>query len=187
MVVIDGPLRTDRLIIRPYRAGDFADLHAIQSDPGLTRYLPFGPRDEGEVRAQLARKIAEGGRFAGEGDALELAVTLPDGTYLGEVLLFYRSAAHRGGELGYVFRREAGGRGYATEAAQALLAVGFDRAGLHRVVARLDARNTPSARVLERLGMRREAHFVANEYVKGEWSDEVVYAILAREWAGRAS
>jgi RimJ/RimL family protein N-acetyltransferase len=58
----------------------------------------------------------------------------------------------------------------------------FSGLGAHRVSGRLDARNDPSARVLERLNMRREANFIENEYVKGEWTDELVYAILAPEW-----
>ena len=49
----------------------------------------------------------------------------------------------------------------------------------------IDARNTASAAVLERLGMRREAHFVQNEWVKGEWTDEAVYAVLVHEWSAR--
>jgi RimJ/RimL family protein N-acetyltransferase len=66
-----------------------------------------------------------------------------------------------------------------------MLALGFDGLGLHRIVGRLDARNTASARVLEKLGMRREAHFVSNEYLKGEWTDELVYALLDEEWRAR--
>ena len=54
---------------------------------------------------------------------------------------------------------------------------------LHRVIGRLEARNVASARVLEKLGMRREAHFIENEWVKGEWQSEYVYAMLAEEWA----
>ena len=48
---------------------------------------------------------------------------------------------------------------------------------------RIDARNSASAGVLARLGMRREAHLVENEWVKGEWTDEVIYGVLAQEWA----
>ena len=55
---------------------------------------------------------------------------------------------------------------------------------MHRVIGRLEARNEASARVLERLGMRQEAHMIENEYVKGEWQSEVVYALLDREWRG---
>jgi RimJ/RimL family protein N-acetyltransferase len=58
--------------------------------------------------------------------------------------------------------------------------------GLHRVIGRCDALNAPSARLLERLGMRREAHFVHNEIFKGRWGDEYVYAILDHEWRSRS-
>ena len=64
-----------------------------------------------------------------------------------------------------------------------MLRLAFAELGLHRVVGRLDARNTASAAVLERLGMRREAHLVDNEWVKGEWCSELDYAVLAQEWS----
>ena len=54
------------------------------------------------------------------------------------------------------------------------------------MIGRLEPRNAPSAKVLERLGMRLEAHLVENEWVKGEWQSELVYAILEREWRARA-
>jgi RimJ/RimL family protein N-acetyltransferase len=66
-----------------------------------------------------------------------------------------------------------------------MLRLGFEDLGLHRILGRLDARNTASAKLLERLGMRREAHIVENEFVKGEWTDELLYGLLAREWAAR--
>ena len=72
--------------------------------------------------------------------------------------------------------------GYATETARLLLELGFGEFGLHGVIGRLEPRNAASARVLERVGMRREAHFRENEFVKGEWQSELVYAILGHEW-----
>jgi RimJ/RimL family protein N-acetyltransferase len=109
------------------------------------------------------------------------------GQHVGEVSLFVQNAAHRGGEIGFVFHPEFHGRGYAAEASAQLLRLGFEELGLHRVIGRCDARNTASAKVMERLGMRREAHFRQNELVKGEWTDELVYAMLADEWpAARA-
>jgi hypothetical protein len=68
--------------------------------------------------------------------------------------------------------------------AAAAAAVSARRRGC-RVCARLDGRNVASARVLERAGLRREAHLVENEFIKGEWTDEMVYAILRREWEAR--
>ncbi|BDZ45666.1 hypothetical protein GCM10025866_15750 [Naasia aerilata] len=91
-------------------------------------------------------------------------------------------------EIGYVFAPDVAGRGYATEACRPLLALAFEELGVHRVMGRLDARNGASARVLERLGMRLEAHFVEDDWFKGEWTSTLVYAMLDREWrAGRPS
>jgi RimJ/RimL family protein N-acetyltransferase len=176
----DFPLRTARLTLRPCVRGDLDALYDIQSRPDVTRYLLFDARTREQVRAVLEQRIRADGL---EHDALNLAVVLSQtGAFIGDVVLFLRSREHRQGEIGYVFHPYYGGHGYATEAARVLLRLGFENYGLHRIVGRLDARNTPSARVLERLGMRREAHFVQNEFVKGEWSDEVVYAMLEHEW-----
>ena len=79
------------------------------------------------------------------------------------------------------------GKGLATEAAEVVLGLGFDRLGLHRMIGRCDALNLPSARVMERLGMRREAHFIQNIWFKGKWGDEYLYAMLQDEWTMRRS
>ena len=97
---------------------------------------------------------------------------------VGDVSLFLTSAEHRQGELGFIFHPAHQGRGYATEAAGALLReLAFGTFGLHRVTGRAEARNAASIRVMEKLGMRREAHLVENELVKGEWQSELVYAV----------
>jgi RimJ/RimL family protein N-acetyltransferase len=92
---------------------------------------------------------------------------------------------NRQGEIGFVFHPDHQGHGYATEAARALIDHAFEHYGLHRVYGRLEPRNLASARVLEKLGMRREAHLIENEWIKGEWQSEAIYALLAREWAER--
>ena len=182
MLKPDYPIRTPRLILRPYAFDDFEALHDLQSRPEVTRYLLFDARDRDQVRMSLEQKVAAA-ELDDEGGNLSLAVVLPPtGALIGDVTLFWLSRANRQGEVGYVFHPDHGGRGYATEAAAVLLRLGFAELGLHRIIGRIDARNAPSARVLERLGMRREAHFVQNEILKGEWTDEVVYAMLEDEW-----
>ncbi len=151
------------------------------------RYLRSGPRDRDEVREWLHRRIEATATEPGsEGGTVSLAVVLPEtGAIIGNVVLFTRSREHRQGEVGYVFHPDHSGQGYATEAAEVMLRLGFEELGLHRIAGRLDARNAASARVLERLGMRREARFLQNEIVKGEWADEMVYAMLEDEWRAR--
>jgi RimJ/RimL family protein N-acetyltransferase len=185
MLKPDYPLRTERLLLRPYGLDDLEALHDIQSRPEVTRYLYFGPRDRDQVR-EVLKELAEATALRDEGDRIILAAVLPEtGTIVGDVLLRWTSREHRQGEIGYTFHPDHGGRGFATEAAGVMLRLGFEELGLHRIVGRLDGRNSASARVLERLGMRREAHLVQNELVKGEWTDEVVYALLEDEWRAR--
>ncbi len=85
-----------------------------------------------------------------------------------------------------MFNPAYAGKGYATEAAEAIIALGFEGFGFHRIFARLDAKNTGSIGVVERLGMRREAHLIENDRFNSVWGDEYVYAVLSREWAARA-
>jgi RimJ/RimL family protein N-acetyltransferase len=179
------PLRTERLLLRPVTEADFDDLFAFQSDPDVTRYVMYDARDREGMRTALAAKMRQTELFR-DGDALSLAVTVPpDPTVIGELHFFLCSTAHRTGELGYVFHPAYQGRGYAREAAREILRVAFEEFRLRRVIARCDTRNTASWRLMEKLGMRREAHFVQNELFKGEWSDEFVYAMLDHEWAAR--
>ena len=179
----DYPIATERLLLRPFEPGDLDAFVTMHGDPEVVRYLYFGVRDREALRGVLKEKAGRT-KLEREGDALNLAaVVAGTGELVGDVTLFWRSEEHRGGEVGYILHPAFGGRGYATEAARALLRIGFEALGLHRIVGRLDGRNTASARVLERLGMRREAHLVENEMVKGEWTDELVYAMLDREWA----
>ena len=89
-------------------------------------------------------------------------------------------------EIGFTIRPEYQGRGYATEGARTLVGYLFDDRAKHRVTARCDVRNTASARVLERIGMRREGYLRESTWAKGEWTDEFCYAVLDHEWAERA-
>jgi RimJ/RimL family protein N-acetyltransferase len=179
------PVHTDRLLLRPFLATDFDALLAIQSSADVARYLYWDPRTAAEVRETLDAKVRATAIIV-EGDNLSLAAVLRESDQLiGDCSLRWSSAEHRQAEIGFAFHPDHHGRGYATEAAAALLALAFDDLHAHRVFGRLEARNTASARVLERLGMRKEAHLVENEHVKGEWQSEIVYAQLEREWVSR--
>jgi RimJ/RimL family protein N-acetyltransferase len=181
------PIETERLRLRPFEAGDIDDFVAIHTHPDVPRYLYWGVRTRRELESVLAGKI-DRMALARRGDAVDVAVIVrATGAIAGSVSLTWIDSEHRQGEIGFILHPDHHGNGYATEAAGALLRVGFEELGLHRIYGRLDARNTASARVLERLGMRREAHLVENEFVKGEWTDEVVYALLAREWPATRS
>ena len=178
------PVRTERLVLRRFLPTDESDLLAYYSNADVVRYLYLDVLNAAQNRRALEEKCAQTA-LAAEGDVLSIAVEQPKiGRIIGEVILFHRSAAHEQGEIGFVFNPTYQGRGFATEAVRALLDIGFSWHGLHRLYGRCDVRNQRSLRLMERIGMRKEAHFVHNERFKGDWGDEFVYAMLASEWAG---
>ena len=176
------PVATTRLHLRPLEIRDVDALLTYRGDPEVCRYLPFPPMTRDFLLERLEGDLSRT-EITQEGQALVLGVVAKDTRrLLGDVVLFFHSREHGAGEIGYVMHPEARGHGYAHEACLALLGLAFEELGLHRVVARIDGRNEPSARLARRLGMRQEAHFVRNEMFKGEWSDELVFAMLAEEW-----
>jgi RimJ/RimL family protein N-acetyltransferase len=179
----DWPIETSRLTLRPFVEDDFEAFHAMRSDEEVARYLYQGPLSPAESRDLLERKVA-GSRWASEGDWLSAAVVEREsGITVGDLGLCWVSERDRTAEIGFVFDPRHQGKGFATEAARPLLDWALGTAGLHRVIGRTEARNSASSRVLEKLGMRLEAHLVENEWVKDEWQSELDYAVLDREWS----
>lgn len=181
------PVRTARLVLRPLSVADTEDLVAYRSLADVCRFVPFEPMDAEAIASKLDGGWSRGAIQA-EGEALTLGAELVEsGQVIGDVMLYFQSAEHRGGEVGWVINPKYSGRGYATEATHALLHLAFDQLGLHRVTARVDARNDASLKLASRLGMRREAHLIRNEWFKGAWSDEFDFALLEDEWAAQHS
>ncbi|WGL53632.1 GNAT family N-acetyltransferase [Nocardioides sp. BP30] len=183
------PIETERLLLRPLDPiGDVDAMHAYRSLPQVCLYVPFEPQTRDEIAERLADFERVRWAIDEPGQALDLAIVRKDtGDMIGDVLLMWHDRTNA--ELGYVVHPDHQGRGYATEAGRAMLDLAFDpRHGLavHRVTARIDQRNPASAAVLSRLGMRQEAVLVENEWFKGEWSTEVDFAILDREWRASA-
>ena len=176
------PLQSERLELRAFRATDFAAYAAYHAQPEVYRFL-YMPAPTGQaLQAQFAAVLAA--PFAQDGDTLRLAVTRrDDGALVGEVLLKIASRAALQAEVGYIFHPDFAGQGYATEAVAAMLGLGFEALGCHRIFARLDALNAGSVGVVERLGLRREAHLIQNDRFNGVWGDEYIYAMLGSEWS----
>ena len=181
----DWPLETERLTLRPFVEDDFEAMHAMRSSPEVARYLYQGPTSPEETRDRLTRMIANS-EWVNEDDWFSAAaVERATGITVGDLAFHWVSERDKTAEIGFVFDPRHQGKGFATEASRALLDWAFGSAGMHRVIGQLDARNAASARVLEKLGMRLEAHLVENEWVKGEWQSGLVYALLDREWSSR--
>lgn len=182
MADLSIPIETERLRLRPFTIADVDAVHAYHCLDEVARYQYWEPRSRDEAAAEVA-KWAEGGWDRQAPEAIVFAVTLRDtGDLIGDMVLLFRDRDARQGEIGFSFNPSHGGKGYATEAARAVLATGFGHFNLHRIFGRCDARNRASWRLMERLGMRREAHFREHALFKGVWDEEFYYAMLVREW-----
>ena len=174
-------LETARLIIRRFKDSDLEPFLSYRSDPDVERYQGWG-----EFRRDDARRFVDAQRELNPGTpgehcqiAIELKAT---GAMIGDLYLNVLADDPLQAMLGYSLATEYQGVGYATEAASALLDYVFRSLSLHRVMAGVDCDNERSIALLERIGMRREAHHIQNVLFKGVWSDEYRYAVLRSEW-----
>lgn len=184
--VFAEPINTERLTLRLMTDADVDDVFAYQSLENVCRYLLFAPRSHEEVAERVAR-FAAATTLAADGDYLQLALELPGengarARVIGDSYFTLADVGNAHGEIGWTMHPDFMGKGYASEAASAVLDIAFTTMNLHRVSANIDPRNHASAALCRRLGMREEAHFLSDLWSKGEWTDSGIYAILAAEW-----
>ena len=169
-------LKTERLLLRPFRLSDIDDVLTYASDADWATFHPQ-PFDRGAVEYMVARAM-----LASRDKGAEFAVVL-DGRVVGLVSLAV-DPSQQTAELGYEIARDVWGKGIAAEASAAVCDWGFREYGLARIDAWAHSRNKRSVRVMEKLGMTYEGMHRSSEVGRGERADEVVYAVLRDEWSG---
>ena len=171
---------TDHLIIRKFRAEDAPALYTYLSDPEVVKYEPYPPFTLSDCEAESLARVTD--------DRFYAVCLKPEGTLIGHLYAAQQNEKFATWIVGYVFNRSYHGRGYATEATRGLLGYLFSHCQAHRVMAKCDPKNAPSGKLLERLGMRREAHHKSEVFFKQDslglplWKDTFVYAMLREEW-----
>lgn len=163
---------------------DAAALAAYRSDPVQARYQSWEtsyPLDSARALIVEMRNV----RFAQPGVWLQIGIET-GGRLIGDIAVRVDGAEARQATVGFTLAADAQGHGYATEALRTVISLLFTEHGLHRICADCDTRNDRSVALLERIGMRREAHHHKSAWWKGEWTDEYGYAILAEEWADKS-
>lgn len=173
-------ISTDRLLLRRFRGDDAETFAAYRSHPDVARYQSWTAPVPVEVAAATVEEFAtldphSPGWFQ---YAIELSST---STLIGDIGVNLHTNLMQA-DLGFTVSPDHQNRGYATEAVRSVLDRLFVEQGLHRVSAECDARNEASARLLHRLGFRREGHLVANTWIKGEWTDDLLFGLLRRDW-----
>jgi RimJ/RimL family protein N-acetyltransferase len=175
-------LETQRLILRPFDERDIEPFSRYRSDPQVALFqgwqVPFSREQAAQfVQEMKARTPGESGQW------YQLALELKSsGEMIGDCAFKISDEEEKQAEIGMTLSPQQQSKGYTAEASARLLQYLFGDLKLHRVYANVDPRNQPAIRSLEKLGFRREGHFVASLWLKGEWVDEVWYALLQREW-----
>lgn len=177
-------LDTPRLILRDMTPADAEPLNEIERDPRVTRYVTYDRQSLDDTRAYLEQKQAE--QAESPRRIHDLAI-VPRGAerLIGKCGLHVNRPEHFEAVIWYELHPDAWGKGYAVEAASAVLDLAFGPLALHRVWADCDPRNVASCKVARRLGMTLEGTLRENYFLKGEWCSTAVYAILQREWRDR--
>jgi RimJ/RimL family protein N-acetyltransferase len=179
------PILTDRLVLRRFAARDAGAFRAYRDDPEVARWQGWDGCSREEADSFVAG--VEAVAYGLPGQWFQIAVAdRADDRLIGDIGVHVLAGEPRLVELGVTFAGGAQGRGLATEALDALIRRLFAEEGRHRLQASIDPRNARSVALFERLGFRREAHFRRSVWAKGEWCDDVVYALLAQEWTGAA-
>ena len=171
------PVLTSRLLLRPFTERDESDLHEYGSDPIVSQYTDWGPNTAAQSRDRIQHHLKE--QLVWPRDEVDLAIELrAESKIIGAIRLKIQDELSRTADFGFSFNRKYWNQGYATEAASALFCVAFTTLALHRVWGTCDTRNVASWRVMEKLGMRREAKFRRDVFQKGQWRDSYLYAML---------
>ncbi|WP_337873784.1 GNAT family N-acetyltransferase [Exiguobacterium sp.] len=169
---------TERLEIRPFTEKDLHATFQMYRKPEVCRYLLHEPWTSENMNEAFAKKLTNS--TLTETGTLNLAVVHQD-EVIGDLTVWYTGMKETV-EIGYCFSDSHSGKGYATEAVKGLLEKLFHEFNLHRIQANLDARNVASQKLCERIGMRKEAHFLKDYWNKNEWTDSMVYGILHEEF-----
>jgi len=178
-ITIDTP----RLRLEPLRADDAAELFAYRSDPVVARYQGWKPATVGEVARFIAEQAA---RVFGNAGWYQLAIRARgDGALIGDLGIRFPDDTSEAIEFGVTLKPAAQGQGHAREALAAVVDRAFGAWGYRRLACSVDPRNLASVALCRALGFRQEAHHVESLWFRGEWVDDLVFALLAREWATR--
>ena len=174
-------LETPRLRLRHFVDSDLLTFMAYRNDPEVARYQSWDSINEAEARAFIHEQKEIQPGIPGQG--FQIAIELKEtGVLIGDCYFIINELERRQAEIGFTISRGYKGQGFATEAVSYFLNYAFLTFHLHRIIAITDCENKASVALLERLGMRREGHFLKNVWFKGKWGDEYFYAILEEEW-----
>jgi RimJ/RimL family protein N-acetyltransferase len=174
-------LQSKRIILRPLVANDAQDVFSYRSDPEVCQFQSWKPKTIANVEEFIATRIASEPNLPDTWFQFAICRSTPY-ELIGDCGLHFLKHESSQVEIGITLKREQQGRGYATESLVLVFNYIFYDLKKHRIFGSVDPGNHASIKLMERMSMRKEAHFVETFWSGDRWLDDMVYAILAREW-----
>jgi ribosomal-protein-alanine N-acetyltransferase len=172
-------LTTSRLQLRKIEVSDAPELFKLRSNPELMRYVP---RPLANSVDEVTRLINDWLTAVDAGSCFHFSITLKEhNTMIGHMLLFNIQPEHSRGEVGYMMAAEHAGKGYTTEAVQAIVEFAFGTLDMHSLEATINPENIASAKVLQKAGFVPEAYFRENFFWQGKFEDTAMYSLLKKD------
>jgi len=174
-------IETERLILRNIELKDIDSFLEYRNDPEVAKYQSWEPKlnrtDVNDFIKELqSHKLGEAGKWN------QIVWVLKDTMiHIGDCALKIQDD-NKQAEIGFTLSQKNQGKGYAFEAVSAFINYLFENFNLHRIFAITDCRNKSAIKLLKKIGMRQEGHFIENIFFKGAWGDEFLFAILQKEW-----
>lgn len=173
-------LETDRLVIRPIQMADKDAIFAYRSDGEANKYQGWIPKSINDVEAfitKVSKRMNEPKTWFQfvilEKDSLKI---------IGDIGIHFFDENNHQGEIGCTLNKNHQGHGYATESLSRVIDYLFNELNKHRIITSIDPDNTKSVRLVERIGFRKEAHFVESLLIEGRWADDLIYALIEKDW-----
>ena len=173
-------IKTERLMLRALTLTDAPAMYSYRSDPEVMRHQAWHPANEKEIQAFIRKNRRL--KFNTANTWVQLGIYLkPTNELIGDIGIHFLPLDNWQVEIGFTISPKYQGKGFATEAVKQLLNYLFNNLRKHRVIASVDPENAASIRLLERVGMRKEGHFIKSIWNGKGWADDITYAILEED------
>lgn len=176
-------IETERLVLRDLHMNDKEAIFGYRSDAETNQFQSWIPKTIEEVEGFIIRNSKE---FNQPETWYQLLITDKNTKdIIGDVGVHFIDSENKQVEFGITLGKKYHQKGYASEALKGLISLMFKDLKKHRITTSIDPDNISSQKLMERIGFRKEGHFVKSLYLNGVWVDDVIYALLAEEWINK--
>lgn len=173
-------LETERLILRPITLNDRYEVFEYRCDKETNKYQGWIP----EIIDDVETFIEKTSKQINEPDTWFQFVIIEKQTQniIGDLGIHFFDNENKQVEIGCTLNKDFQNQGYATESIKSVIDHLFKELNKHRIITSVDPNNKNSIRLVERIGFRKEAHFIESLFINGKWFDDLIYALIEKDW-----